>query len=157
MSAKNGFDKKCLNCGKTFYVSRSKSHVNFCCYRCCWDGRKLAYSGERNPFYGKKHSIKSMSKKSGEKHPNWKGGKWKCGEGYVYVLSKNHPRKNARKYVYEHILVMEKSLGRYLNKKEVVHHVNGVKDDNRIENLMLFKNNWEHLAYHAEHPLLVKA
>jgi len=45
---------------------------------------------------------------------------------------------------------MEEKLGRYLTKKEVVHHINRITDDNRIENLMLFANSLEHLKHHKE-------
>lgn len=54
------------------------------------------------------------------------------------VLSPGHPRADKARYVFEHVLVMEEILGRYLLPGENVHHRNGVKDDNRPENLELW-------------------
>jgi hypothetical protein len=71
----------------------------------------------------------------GPKAPRWKGGRYKTKENYVWVYSPDHPYKNSQGYVKEHRLVMEKHLGRYLERWEHIHHKNGVKDDNRIENI----------------------
>lgn len=69
----------------------------------------------------------------------WKSGKKKNIKGYICVWNPQHP-KASWGYVYEHRLVMEKYLGRYLTSKEEVHHINGIKDDNGIENLKLLKS-----------------
>jgi len=70
-------------------------------------------------------------------------------KGYNYILYKDHPRKDKDGYVYEHTLVMEKYIGRYLTKNEVVHHINKIRDDNRIENLKLMTRG-EHTTYHLK-------
>lgn len=59
-------------------------------------------------------------------------------QGYVYLLAPEHPARNAQNRVAEHRLVMEATLGRYLEPHENVHHKNGVRDDNRPENLELW-------------------
>ena len=54
------------------------------------------------------------------------------------VLLRSHPRAGKNGYVFEHVLVLEGTLGRYLLPGETVHHRNGVRDDNRPENLELW-------------------
>ena len=65
------------------------------------------------------------------------GHRKKRTDGYVYVYTPNHPKATKDGYAMEHILVMEKHIGRHLTEDEVVHHINKIRDDNRIENLAL--------------------
>ena len=69
----------------------------------------------------------------------WKGGLIKDFRGYVWVYSPDHPFKNAMGagYVKRARLVMERKLGRYLLPTEIVHHINGIKDDDKKENLLV--------------------
>ena len=63
-----------------------------------------------------------------------------CHKNHGYIMRKvmNHPFANKRGYVPEHRLIMEKHLGRFLiPRKEFIHHINQVRDDNRLENLKL--------------------
>ena len=57
--------------------------------------------------------------------------------GYVRVYCPDHPKATTWGYVYEHRLIVECETGRFLNKDEHVHHINGVRWDNRRENLLL--------------------
>jgi hypothetical protein len=80
----------------------------------------------------------------GAAHPMWIGGRVQDGNGYILVYQPDHPHARAQGYVYEHRLVMEKKLGRYLAPEEVVHHMNSDAQDNSPENLAHFPNNAEH-------------
>jgi hypothetical protein len=75
---------------------------------------------------------------AGASNGYWKGGKTRHKAGYIMRRVPAHPRAAGSGYVFEHILVMEEILGRYLLPGESVHHRNGVRDDNRPENLELW-------------------
>lgn len=92
---------------------------------------------------------------SGEKHYNWQGGRSLTSDGYVSVyVGPDHPMANNKGRVREHRLVMAEAIGRMLRPEEVVHHMleceggSGDKTDNRIEVLMLFATQAEHVAHH---------
>lgn len=86
---------------------------------------------------------------SGEKHPHWKGGKKQRKEDKRwYIWRPNHPFADKNKYVERSRLIVEDFIGRYLLPTEHIHHINGRKDDDRIENLHLCKSNLEHLKIH---------
>lgn len=78
--------------------------------------------------------IMSVSN-SGANSGNFKGYVARSQQGYILRYVPDHPNANFRGYIGEHRLVAEKNLGFVLPKSFVVHHINGVKDDNRIENL----------------------
>lgn len=108
--------------------------------------------GSKNHQHGKILSENRRKKSSLplNKNPNWNNGRFLTTSGYVYIRVCNHPYTNKQGYIAEHRLIMEKKLGRYLNSKEVVHHINGIKDDNRIQNLMLFASNSDHIKFHKK-------
>lgn len=131
--------KQCLICHKDFltYPSKIKIGRGKYCSKKCSDISTLFKKGNKS-------SVNSGSFKSGSLHPKWKGWRY-CGRDNNY----REIRING-KYIREHRLVMENSLGRKLKNNEEVHHVNGNSLDNRIENLVLTDKN-HHLI--LEHKL----
>lgn len=90
----------------------------------------------------------------GKDNPCWKGGWYKTSESYISVLlpygSPYIPMSTFGRRVKEHRLVMAQHLGRCLARDEIVHHRNGIKDDNRIENLELVGSRRDHFADHMK-------
>ena len=121
------------------------------CSRQCWvDNWKPYNTGTSlSGMKGKKHNEISKMKMSKsamnihkqERNGHWKGGRQIQPNGYV-TINENGNR------IYEHRLAMEKDLGRSLNCEECVHHIDGDKTNNNVENLYLFNSNSEHSKYH---------
>lgn len=101
------------------------------------EGLKRAYPNGRN----------------GAEASNWKGGFYKTAGGHIYEHAPDHPAANINGYVMQHRLVVEKRIGRLLRQGEVVHHINGIKTDNRDENLELMtvsEHRKEHMDAHRK-------
>ena len=108
----------------------------------------LAKRGKKLSPEHREKIIRNTPRMFGSDNHAWKGGRIITDEGYIAVKMRNHPAvKNG--YVKEHRLVMENHLNRLLLPCEVVHHINGIKTDNRIENLELMTHN-EHGTKHWE-------
>ncbi len=90
---------------------------------------------------------------SGENNQNWTGNRKVKQSGHILIYSPAHPSAHHNQFA-EHRLVMEKHLGRYLKKEEIIHHINGVKDDNRLENLCLCDIHEHNYAHGSVIPLL---
>ncbi len=115
----------CLDCGKERWVQLNKGKpTSQRCHFC--NNRKL----------GLNHR--------GEHSSNWKGGRRKSVDGYIIIKLQPddffYPMTDRDGYIKEHRLVVARRLGRCLLKSEPVHHINGVRDDNRDDNLEILNN-----------------
>lgn len=87
--------------------------------------------------------------KTGTDNPNWKGGRTVHAQGYVLIMQPQHPRATRQGYVFEHILVAEKALGKLLPLGAVVHHHNKNRADNKTRgNLVVCQDRAYHLLVH---------
>ena len=120
---KHGQRTACLDCGKMRLVLlRNGKPESLRCYPCAMKALALQRFGSSSPV--------------------WKGGKTRDKRGYIYVCLNRDAcffslTKRCCHYVPDLRLVMARHLGRCLHRWELVHHKNGIKDDNRIENLQL--------------------
>jgi hypothetical protein len=93
-------------------------------------GRKLSDEQKKNISQKRKGHVKRNDYE-------FYGHEKKRDDGYIAVYFPDHPEANSEGYVMKHRLVMEKALGYKIPNGFVVHHINHIRDDNRIENLAL--------------------
>jgi hypothetical protein len=93
------------------------------------------------------HAHKGINK--GTNNHNWNGGKTVLGKGYVYIRCMGHPRANSKGYIPESWATVEKAIGRELHLGAIIHHVNGIKNDNRPGNLVVCPNEKYHRMLHV--------
>lgn len=151
-------DCVCKGCGKDFRVSPSvirKGGGKYCSRDCMKKGENRECPTCGSQFYAKNAEIKRgygtycsrvcanpVRGLSGADNPQWKGGRHTRKDGYVLVRVDGNN-------LLEHRVVMANHLGRGLKTHEHVHHINGVKDDNRIENLELTTASQHTKEHHA--------
>jgi hypothetical protein len=122
---KSGINFVCKECGNTFYrspseIEKAKKHNS----ECKFCSKKCGYDHSR----GKQKKIVPLEERE------WKHNR----KGYLSTTVRG-------KTVLQHRWIIEKHLGRKLKKIEIIHHLNGIKDDNRIENLAVCTNTTHHL------------
>ncbi|KKM60249.1 hypothetical protein LCGC14_1543760 [marine sediment metagenome] len=123
--------RACADCGRERWVRQSKGIPRHALCRSC--SIKLRHIRAKGPDAN-----------------HYKGGRHKTTAGYIRLLILPgdffHPMATKHNYVFEHRLVVAKQVGRCLLPWEVVHHRNGIKDDNRLENLQLLAHGRHHVA-----------
>lgn len=120
----------CIICGKEFIIKPSQYKRIITCSREC--------------------KIINMKNRSIENVPI--GSKTLDKLGYVVVKVLNTgTRKRKWLWVREHRLIMEKHLGRTLNPREIVHHLNKIQADNRVENLIVISQGQHNIIHQTGH------
>jgi hypothetical protein len=92
--------------------------------------------------------IPINNNQSGENNPSWKGG-WYNDRGYIYVLMPEHPNAMKNGYVGLHTVNVTKKLGRPIQKGELIHHIDGNKGNNDINNLYVCDKREHKFLHHS--------
>jgi len=122
----------CKVCGKQRWVVLTKGHpAHQYCFLCAQKAKGLAHRRENNG--------------------HWKGGR-RMSRGYVMIYCPDHSRAPKYGYIPEHILIWEQEHGCPVPEGHVIHHLNGIKTDNRPENLAAISKR-KHESYTFIHAL----
>lgn len=160
----------CQTCNKEFEIYPYRfNEAKYCSIKCnpnlfkkeypSWNKNKIGYTNmgsfkkghtayNKGQHLSKEHRENIRNAQMGEKSHRWKGGIIKDTHGYIWIKNRNHPFCNPRGYIKRSRLIMEQKIGRFLKPKEVVHHINKIRDDDRPKNLQLFKNISKHIKFH---------
>jgi len=163
-------EKVCKRCGKTF-ITNTKSQ-RYCSVRCrakywaennrerfkivCeYCGKEFGRIRRCNGIGGRiRFCSRTCSNNANSKYLVKERTRHKT-QGYISIRKPEHPNNYGGR-VREHRLIMEKMIGRYLKKGEIVHHINYIEDDNREENLFLCKEGENHYKIHKLSRFLIK-
>jgi len=118
---RNQVQLTCEGCGREFVLSPSQAahRTGQWCTRACEADSRLKRTLNRS--HNGRPAVRDKA-------------------GYVRIYEPDHPRAMSGGWVFEHRHVMEQALGRHLERAEHVHHANGEKDDNRLENLVVLSH-----------------
>lgn len=137
---KSKIKSKCIDCGKEFFYGAIYQRCSTCQYHYYKNNKPEKF----NAFYRKRAEIQKKERRAKKNLPSdhiFRTGPRPEGyidkKGYVLMVFKD---KITNKWIrkYQHVLIMSKHLKRDLFKNETVHHKNGIRNDNRIENLELW-------------------
>lgn len=152
--------KKPWNYGKPwpdeFKKKMSESHKNNIAI--CEKLRKISISNRgksmspATQFKKGKHASKNTEYKiGGENNLRYRSeNRWQIPGGYIVLRANGYKPGDKCENIFEHRFVIENHIGRNLTCKEIVHHVNKIRNDNRLENLMVFSSNSAHHRFHND-------
>jgi len=127
--AKRKDAKWCLKCKEGKIKERSWSFEKRKTKQCIDCGKPIYRRSIRCHLCDNKSRVESNK---GANNPNWKGGRTQTTDGYITIKAKRPGKKSPNQL--EHIVVWEEANG-IIPQGWVIHHLNGVRDDNRLENL----------------------
>jgi len=126
---------------KTLYLDKKQSLWEIAkSYSCSASTISRGMKRHQIPSRSKKEAFRFRKRQSRFKSPEWQPKRERAKgklQGYIYLYHPDHPNADKNGRILEHRFVMSQILGRPLAPGEYIHHINGIRDDNRPENLQL--------------------